>query len=123
MIQIAVYGRLGDDPKAISTRTGKPMSVGSLACDPGDDVDGPLWVGIVAFGRQAEALSKHHKGDLLSVSGRLQRHQWEQNGERREQLQAVADSIVSARTVRPGGRKKAPEPPTAFEDDPMPSFL
>ncbi len=64
---IAIYGRLGYDPKAIETRNGKPMAAATIAVEIGQD------------------------------------------GEEREQLQVIAESIISARTVRPGGvRKRTP---------------
>jgi single-strand DNA-binding protein len=70
------------------------------------------WVGVVAFGRCAEDLLRHDKGELVSVSGRVQVNRWAgSDGEEREQLQVVADSIVSARTVRPAGRSKATQVP------------
>lgn len=54
---VAAYGRLGQDPKAIETRTGVAMTVASLAVDVADprdrdDAGGgpPLWLKVVAFG-------------------------------------------------------------------------
>lgn len=110
MIQIAAYGRLGADPKSIQTKSGKAMAVGSLAVaitDRNEDSE-PLWLGLVAFGRRADDLMRHKKGDLLSASGTIQRNSWtdRQTGEVCEQLQVIADSLVSARTVRPGGGKR-----------------
>lgn len=109
--QLSAYGRLGGDPRAIETATGRPMAVASLAGDVADprggDEQPPLWLGVVAFGYQAEQLLRHAKGDLLSVQGRLQRRVYtDSEGAQREQLQVVADGLVSARTVRPGGRRK-----------------
>ena len=106
--QIVAYGRLGQAPRQIATRTGTPIAVGSIACDISEDADGPpLWLGVVAFGNTADALLRHGKGDLLSVSGRLQRRTWtDSEGATREQLQCIADAIVSARTVRLGGGRK-----------------
>ena len=102
---LAIYGRLGRDPHAIETRSGKPMAAATIAVEIGQDGEGePLWLGLLAFGRIAEDLLRHHKGDLLSAFGRVQRHTWTaHNGEEREQLQIIAESIISARTVRPGG--------------------
>lgn len=130
--QISAYGRLGQAPRAIETRSGKAMAVASLAVAVGDDADAPpLWLGLVAFDRVAEDLLRHDKGELLSASGRLQRRNWTaQDGTEHEQLQIVVDVIVSARTVRPsGGRKRTKgngqekvEPATRNEvpDDPLP---
>lgn len=111
MMQASVYGRLGQDPRAIETKTGKPMAVGSLAVAlecRGADEPVTWWVGLVAFGKCAAVLLTHSKGDLLSVSGRVQLNTWtdKATGEEREQPQVVAEAIVSARTVRPGGGKR-----------------
>ena len=75
-----------------------------------DDADAPpRWLGILAFGNVADDLLGQNKGDLISVSGRIQRNTWvTPAGEKREQLQIVADSIMSSRTVRPrGGGKRS----------------
>lgn len=111
MMQIAAYGRLGQDPREITTSTGKAMAVASIAVTltgrGGEEYT--EWLGVVTFGKVAEALLRHSKGDLISASGRAQRDVYTtSSGERREQLQLVCDAIVSARTVRPsGGRRKS----------------
>ena len=128
MIQVSAYGRLGQDPRAIETRSGKAMSVASLAVQPSDEFEEPLWLNVVAFNRLAERLLKHSKGECLSVCGRVQRNTYTtRDGEAREQLQIIADAIVSARIVSPGNaRKRQPkgEEPAAsgrsseaFDDD------
>ncbi|HEX2796054.1 MAG TPA: single-stranded DNA-binding protein [Immundisolibacter sp.] len=74
-------------------------------------------LGIVAFGKLADLLLRHAKGDLLSASGRMQVRRWtDTDGTGREQLQLVADALVSARTVRPGGGRKRAEDGAPFDD-------
>lgn len=122
---IAAWGRLGQDPKAVETKTGKAMTVTSMAVSLGEEQT--FWLGLVAFGVAAEALLKHAKSDCLSVSGRLQKRSWtDREGKAREDLQLVVESLISARTVRPGrksaksnGASKAPSPAVPF-DDPLP---
>lgn len=110
MMQIAAYGHLGGDPKRIETSSGKAMAVASVAVDiaeRGVEDPPPEWLGIVAFGGQADKLLQHAKGECLSVSGRVQRNRWQgRDGNEHEQLQVVVDSLVSARTVRPGGKRR-----------------
>jgi single-strand DNA-binding protein len=107
MMLASAYGRLGQDPKKINTQSGNAMAVTSIAVNIGDHDTPPQWMGIVAFGKVAEDLLKHHKGDMVSASGRVQRSNWTgQNGEKKEQLQIVADSLVSSRLARPGGSRK-----------------
>lgn len=104
---LALHGRLGQAPKAIETKSGKPMAVASIAADPGDDGDAPLWFGVVAFGALADQFLRHGKGDPVSAIGRVQRRAWRgSDGEERVELQIIAEAIVSARTVRPGGGRK-----------------
>lgn len=35
-----------------------------------------MWLGGTAFGKQADALTRHQKGDLISVAGTLQVNRW-----------------------------------------------
>lgn len=113
MMAAAVYGRLGNDPKRLETSSGKLMVVGSMAVTlPMRDEEHTTWIGLVAFGKAAETLNRQEKGDLISVSGRCQMNVW--NDGAKQQMQVVVDSIVSARSVRPGGR--APEGKQKAED-------
>ena len=108
--QIAAYGRLVADPQLKTTSKGTQMAMASMAvplpCTQADDGTATMWLSFLAFGRQADALARHHKGELVSVAGNMQISQWtDQNGEMRQGWQVIADSVISARTVRPGGRK------------------
>ena len=127
MMQAAIHGSLGCDPQPRSTSTGNPMTVASLAVDVtphNAEADETLWVMVVTFGRLAEQLARHKKGEMLSAAGRLALNRWTGNdGKERINWEMMADSLVSARTVRPGGgRRKAspkPQPEAApeFEDE------
>lgn len=125
-MQAAAYGRIGQDSKSITTRTGKAIATASIAVAIGDADEPPLWLGVVAFGHAAEDLLRQKKSDLISVSGRVQRNAWTTPaGEKREQLQIVADTLMSARTVRPaGGRRRSDDtrdkeqPPTRASGEP-----
>lgn len=133
MMQASAYGRLGKDPQEIQTKTGKAMTTANLAVDMSQrDAEATLWLRVVAFGRLAEQLAKHGKGDPLSVSGKLELNKWQaQDGAERESWQLIADSIISARTSRPSGGQRtqaAPQasapslPPAPAFDDPIPMF-
>ena len=111
---LALYGRLGTDPREHVTRKGGAMATASLAVDVPDrsrEAEGgataTLWLRVTAFGRQADDLLTCVKGEALSVSGRLQCSQYTyRDGETREQWEIVADAVVSARTVRPRGERR-----------------
>lgn len=50
----------------------------------------------------------YQKGDLISVSGTLQVNQWTgHDGQTQSGYGLVADSVISAKTVRPGGNKRS----------------
>lgn len=106
----ALYGRCGSDPVLRKSAGGTDWATVNIAVQL-DEAEGAAstWIGVRAFGRGAEALAKHAKGDLISVSGRLQLSRWRgQDGKDHEQFQLVADTVISARTVRAGGgRRKA----------------
>ncbi|HDX5377512.1 TPA: single-stranded DNA-binding protein [Escherichia coli] len=108
--QISAYGRLVADPQLKTTSKGTQMAMASMAvplpCNQTDDGTATMWLSVLAFGRQADALAKHHKGELVSVAGNMQVSRWTgQNGETRQGWQVIADSVISARTARPGGKK------------------
>ncbi|HAN6557349.1 TPA: single-stranded DNA-binding protein, partial [Escherichia coli] len=66
---------------------------------------------IAAYGRlvadpQLKTTSKGTQMTMASMAGNMQVSQWTgQNGETRQGWQVIADSVISARTARPGGKK------------------
>lgn len=115
-LHAAAYGRIGQDPRLIPTHSGKTMAASSIAVSIGAHDTPAFWLNVVAFGQVADTLLRHEKGDLVSVSGRIQRNDYTTAaGEKREQLQIIADTIISARSVRPGGgkRRNGSKPPRA----------
>ncbi|MCF6100353.1 single-stranded DNA-binding protein [Mesorhizobium muleiense] len=111
MFHASVYGRIGQDPVQRTSAAGNTWATASIACDIASEGGPPLWLSIVAFGKIAELLLRHDKGDLLSISGKLQVNRWrDRDGNQREQLQIIADTVISARTVRPAGGRKRQQP-------------
>ncbi|AOO57163.1 single-stranded DNA-binding protein [Raoultella ornithinolytica] len=107
--QISAYGRLMADPQTRTTGKGTSMAMARLAvalpCNAAESGEATFWLGVIAFGKQADALAKHRKGDLVSVAGNMQLNQWAgQDGGTQQGYQVIADSVLSARTVRPGGK-------------------
>lgn len=133
--QISAYGRLVADVQSRTTSNGNPMAFTRMAvtlpCQKAENGEATFWLAVTAFGKQAEALAKHQKGDLVSVAGNMQLNQWTgQDGGTQQGYQVVADSVISARTVRPGGkagqrgqatdalrRAQEPRPPAQGYDD------
>lgn len=108
--QIAAYGRIAADIQTKATSSGGNMAFTriavSLSCRAVENGEATMWLGVTAFGKQADALARHQKGDLVSVAGQLQVNQWTgQDGGTQSGYALVADSVISARTARPGGKK------------------
>ena len=111
-IQASIHGRLGADPVQRTSAAGKVWATASIAVTvdvAAKDSDPETeWFGLVAFGKTAEALCRHKQGDMLSAAGKLQLNTWKDKttGADRRQWQIIADSLLSARTVRPGGGRR-----------------
>ena len=110
--QISAYGRLVADVQSRTTNNGNPMAFTRMAvtlpCQKAENGEATFWLAITAFGKQAEALAKHQKGDMVSVAGNMQVNQWVGNdGGTQTGYQVIADSVISARTARPGGKRGA----------------
>lgn len=79
----------------------------SLPGNHSDDGQATFWLGVLAFGRVADSLARHRKGELVSVAGPLQANTWTgQDGSPQTGYQVIADSLISARTTRPGGGRQ-----------------
>ncbi|MCW5699263.1 MAG: single-stranded DNA-binding protein [Rhodospirillales bacterium] len=109
MINASLHGRLGGDPVARETKAGNTMATASLAVNAAryDEDDATVWFSLAAFGRTADELMRHAKGDVLSAMGTLYRSRFTtRSGEARETWSLTCEALVSAKTVRPrGGRK------------------
>jgi single stranded DNA-binding protein len=109
MFFASIYGRLSSDPVPRATRAGKSMVTATLAVNVARPSDEPTteWISVAAFGRTADVLSQHSKGDWLSISGRMSRQNFERrDGSQHTSSAVTAEQVVSARTVRPGRRAK-----------------
>jgi single-strand DNA-binding protein len=108
MIRISAYGRLGGDPVARTTKTGKSMITGTLAVSVGrsGEPEATEWFGLTSFGQAGEELGRHSKGDPIAVMGPLHRSSFVgRDGKERASWTITIETVVSARTVRPGARK------------------
>ena len=81
------------------------------------------WVNVTAFGKVADDLARHSKGEMLSVIGRAQLNRYRpQDGAARDDLGVVADSLMSARTSRPSGKRTTSSAPSASPPAAEPEF-
>ncbi|PHI29493.1 single-stranded DNA-binding protein [Budvicia aquatica] len=121
--QISAYGRLVAEVKTRISHNGTHMAMGRLAvslpCHSATDGQATFWLGVVGFGKLAEILASHEKGDLISVSGNMQVNQWtDKAGVAQTGYQVVADTVISAKAVSPKANNGAPQsstPPNAWD--------
>ena len=87
--KVIMIGNLTKDPELRYTPQGTPVCSFRIAVNnkikKGDNVENDtLFIGVVAFGKQAETASKYLlKGRGVLVDGRLQERRWESNVSKR----------------------------------------
>jgi single-strand DNA-binding protein len=117
MLIASAYGRLAFDPASRTTKSGKPMTTARVAVEAGSNAETQetVWIDLLAFGTNAEALLALAKGEMVSAVGRLTKGRYTTKlGEEREQFTLLADSLVTARTARP---KSTPGPRASQSSD------
>ena len=120
-VTISAAGRLARDPDSRVTANGKDMTLATIAVDlpAGRDADPETWwLSLMAFGRTAGELAKHHKGDRLTVMGQLQRSRYtNRDGEERNGWTVLCDAVLGPRSPRPSGTSQRPDRRNEREDD------
>ena len=127
---ITIRGRLGAAPTSRETSNGSQMATGSLAVTlPSRQEDETEWFNLIPFGRVAEVLGGHKKGDALVAMGELQVNKYTtRDGKERRNLQVPIESLMTpkrARVVANGTPSKKKEskpqgeanPDEPFDDD------
>ncbi len=87
---VTLRGCLGADPVTRQTNSGTNMVTASIAVNlPSRQGDETEWCNLLAFGRVAETLAIHKKGDALVALGELQVNRYTtRDGEERRNLQS-----------------------------------
>lgn len=121
---LSAHGRLARDPEQRTTKSGKNMTLASIAVDvtAANATDQEtLWLSLLAFGDQAEALARCKAGESISVIGRLTKGRYvTKNGEERESWSCLVDAVITARSSRPGQKAQSRgqgQTPTRREPD------
>lgn len=124
MMLSSVYGRLVFAPRELATKTGTRMVSARVAVDvTGRGDPETFWLDVLAFGANAELLAAHIKGEMIAATGKVTLSRYVKDGTEREQYQLVADAIMSTRTVRPSGGKRAAKPEQGVEPSRAGEFL
>ena len=109
-----IYGNLTRDPEVKSLPSGMQVCSFSVATNRSyNDRDGKRqesvdYHNIVAFGKQAEVISKYlTKGSGVYVEGRLQTNSWEKDGVKQYRTEIIVDRFEFGPKSSGGG---APSP-------------
>ena len=95
---VVLIGRLATDPDSKVTPSGVPVCNFRLAVERSfSNRDGERetdFFRVVCWRGLAETVGEYlDKGRLVGVKGRLQVSQWEQDGQKRERVEVVADEV------------------------------
>ena len=96
---VTLTGRLVRNPDVRHGDSGHLWGVFSLASNyhykdkSGAFQEETAFVDCKTFGRWAESLAKHRKGDTALVVGRLKTDSWEKDGHKQSRLAMVCDSV------------------------------
>lgn len=129
-----ITGRLVRDPIVRYAGSGNPWGVFTLATNyhykdkGGEFKEEVAFVPGKAFGRMADSLSKHKKGEMALATGRLKTETWEKDGKTQSQLTLICDTlrfIVPQNGTSPSSDTAENEPhggDTSNGKDDMPPF-
>jgi len=99
--QVTLMGNLTRDPDLRQIPSGQSVCSFSLALNrsykgsDGNWQDATDYVDVVAWGPLGERVAQYvTKGRPVLVSGRLQSRQWEQDGQKRNKLEVVANDVT-----------------------------
>ena len=94
-------GRLGKEPDMRYTPNGKAVVNFSLAVNRDGKKDESDWIDFVAWEKTAEVIAQYcKKGDLIGVTGSLQKRSWEKDGQKHSAHEVKVNRIDFC-----GGRK------------------
>ncbi len=91
---VTLSGRLTADAELKQTDGGTSICNFRLAVNDRRKEDKTIFLNIVVFGKQAEALAEHlTKGKLVGVAGRLDIDTYEKDGVKRDSVSVIANDI------------------------------
>ena len=97
--RVVLTGNLTRDPELSSTGGGLSICKLGIAVNTrrksGDTwEEKPNFFRVTVFGRQAESCAQYlKKGRPVAIDGRLEWSQWERDGQKRESIDIIADSV------------------------------
>lgn len=119
-------GNLTRDPEEGMTKSGSFVLELGLAVNErrknqqGEWEDYANYIDCVMYGSRAEAVSRYlHKGDKVTVDGKLRQDRWEKDGQKRSKIRVVVDDIDFSGNKRKAEPEPEPEPEQAgvYDED------
>jgi single-strand DNA-binding protein len=108
--QVTLMGNLTRDPELRQTPTGQNVTSFSLALNrsykdgSGEWQEATDYIDIVAWGPLAERVAQYlSKGRRCLVQGRLQSRSWEQDGQKRNKVEVLANDVTFLDSRGEGG--------------------
>ena len=100
---ITACGALGSDPIALEIRPRTGIWIAMTVATINVVIDAnsePEWLGVVTYGKQAEALARHAKGDPIKVTGYVLRR----SHTTRDSLQVLACEVRTSASGKGEGQ-------------------
>ncbi len=128
--QVTLMGNLTRDPELRQTPTGQNVTSFSLALNrsykdqSGEWQEATDYIDIVCWGPLAERVAQYlSKGRRCLVQGRLQSRSWEQDGQKRNKVEVLANDVtfLDARGEGGGDNSGGSASAPAAESKPAPS--
>lgn len=120
--RVVLLGNLTKDPEVRALSSGTSVCRLRVACstrrrnaETGEWDEKPNFFDVSVFGASGEACGTYlEKGRPVAVDGRLDWHEWETaEGQRRQAVEIIADSVQFLGTGRAGGEPRDTEPAEA----------
>jgi single-strand DNA-binding protein len=124
--QVILMGNLTRDPELRSTNTGQSVCNFSLALNrsykdaSGNWQDATDYIDVIAWGPLGERVQQYvTKGRPVLVTGRLQNRTWEQEGQKRNKVEVVANDVTFLGGRGEGGSNDGGDAPQASSAAPQ----
>lgn len=116
---ITATGRLAGDPVSRLAKTGSAYVTARIAVNSVSPESPSLWLNVIAFAEAGTALADYTKGELVTLSGRLELQKWHTAaGQERESFRVTAETVGSKSSRLPKKRTPDAKKPSAKKPEP-----